>query len=81
MLGTSYVLGKKGARSCTDGDTIVTSQECEVACQTLGKAMGNDLKDSEECYVAGNQKCRQDGRVGTKASLVCKGRGFLHNST
>ena len=70
----------KGATSCPDGDTIVTSQECELACQTLGKAIGNDLKDSEECYVAGNQKCRQDGRVGAKASLVCKGRDFLHKS-
>ena len=70
----------KGAPSCPDGDTIVTRKECEVACQTLGKVMGNDMKDSETCYVAGNQKCRQDGRVGAKASLVCKGSGFLHNS-
>ena len=70
----------KGATSCPDGDTIVTSQECEVACQTLGKAIGNDLKDSEECYVAGNQKCRQDGRVGAKASMVCRGSDFVHKS-
>ena len=70
----------KGATSCSDGDTIVTSQECESACQTLGKAIGNDLKDSEECYVAGNQKCRQDGRVGAKASMVCRGSDFVHKS-
>ena len=74
------MLGMKGELSCPDGDTIVTRQECEAACHTLGKAIGNDLRDSEECYVAGNQKCRQDGRVGAKAFMVCRGSDFIHQS-
>ena len=51
----------------------MTTQECRIACQTLFKEVGNDLRNGKACYVAGNQKCRQDGRFGPKASLVCKG--------
>ena len=72
-VGTSYALGFKGDQSCSDGDKIMTTQECRIACQTLFKEVGNDLRNGKACYVAGNQKCRQDGRFGPKASLVCKG--------
>ena len=55
----------------------MTTQECQIACQTLNNEVGNDLRNGKACYVAGNQKCRQDGRFGSKASLVCKGTVYI----
>ena len=56
----------------------MTTQECRMACQTLNKEVGNDLRDGKPCYVAGNQKCRQDARFGSKASMVCKGTVYIN---
>ena len=47
---------------------------CETACTELGLSAGT-LKDNNACYKAGNGKCRQDGRQGSKVNLVCMSDG------
>ena len=74
----TYVLEKRGEKSCKDGSRISSSLECTEACNTLQKNFGY-LKDGKVCYVAGNGRtCKQDGRHGSKASLICKGNGTIH---
>ena len=68
-----YVLEQKGEKSCKVGSVISSSLECTEACNTLDKNYGY-LKHDRLCYVAGNGRtCKQDGRHGAKASLICKG--------
>ena len=52
----------------------MTTGECETACKWLKKDVGR-LIDGKACYIAGNGKCRQDGRPGRKTSLVCSRGG------
>ena len=63
-----------GAISCNAGFTIRRKPECEIACAQLEMKLGV-LKDGRVCYRAGNGSCRQDGRIGSKASLICKNEG------
>ena len=63
---------KKGERFCREGSTISSSMECRNACNALNKGFGY-LKHRRLCYVAGNGRCKQDGRHGSKASLICQG--------
>ena len=70
----SYAFEKKGEKSCTSGSIIVSKSECQIACAQLQlKIVGG--RDGKSCYKAGNGKCRQDGRDGRKASLICKNEG------
>ena len=65
-----YIVEKKGANSCKQGSTILDTSECEIACDQLSLRIGT-LRDGKPCYIAGNGKCRQDARLGRKASLIC----------
>ena len=52
----------------------MTAQECRVACEMLKKKVGI-VKNGRVCYVAGNGRCRQDGRKGKNTLLVCIANG------
>ena len=71
--GSSYFKGGKGHRNCEDqgGLNILDESECKTACEQLEIKI-EKLKNNKVCYVAGNDKCRQTGRAGSRASMVCK---------
>ena len=73
--GGDYIVEKRGANSCKQGSTILDTSECEIACDKLNLKRGN-LRDGKPCYMAGNGKCRQNARLGHKASLICKIAGY-----
>ena len=56
----------------------MTKQECKDACDTLSILTGA-MRDNKACYLAGNGKCRQDGKYkpgqSTKTSPICKNDG------
>ena len=70
----TYFVGSTGG-SCETGYLIMRKQECKNVCTMLDIPTGT-LKNNHVCYLAGNGKCRQDGRykVGpnTKTSPICK---------
>ena len=68
--GKEYFVAEQGELSCKEGSTVMTTEECKVACKSLEKVVGR-LKGKNLCYIAGNGKCRQDGRQSRKTSLVC----------
>ena len=72
-----FFVGTKGG-SCEMGSMIMSKQECNDACTMLNMPTGT-LKNNRACYLAGNGKCRQDGRykvgAGTKTSPICKNKG------
>ena len=75
ILVTPYLLADKGLTVCPSGYlSITTTSVCETACTELGLSSGS-LKDNNACYKAGNGKCRQDGRQGSKVNLVCRNEG------
>ena len=76
VLGASYFIEKRGETSCSKGSKIMTVQACKLACVALGKVAAR-LKPDKECYIAGNGKCRQDGKRGPKTSLVCVSEGNI----
>ena len=69
-----YRDGDKGEDSCMLGSTISNRGDCETACESFPKEIGGTLKDGNRCYQAGNGKCRQDGREGSGASLICESK-------
>ena len=69
----SYHIEDKGKRSCSLGSTIMDTAECRDACTELDINPVANLKKGRPCYKAGNGKCRQDGRHGSGAHLVCTG--------
>ena len=66
-----YVLTEKGIPSCSSGSEITEKSLCTEACSELGIVPVSNLRDGKQCYKAGNGKCRQDGREGKGARLVC----------
>ena len=66
-----YVLTDKGAPSCSSGSAITETNMCTEACSELGIVPISNLRDGNQCYKAGNGKCRQDGNEGKGARLVC----------
>ena len=72
-----YFIGNKGG-SCEEGGLIMNKQECKYACDTLSMVTGA-MRDNKACYLAGNGKCRQDGKYkpgqSTKTSPICKNDG------
>ena len=54
----------------------MSEDECKTACNELGIVL-EKLKDNRLCYLAGNNKCRQTGKPGSKSSRVCKKIGRL----
>ena len=71
-----YFIGNKRG-SCENGTLILTKQDCKHACDMLGIATGamRNMRDNKICYLAGNGKCRQDGRQRTKTSPICRKNG------
>ena len=81
ILGLPYTIEAQGESSCQKGTVIMTASQCKTACNQLEKEVGL-LRTGKVCYIAGNGKCRQDGRKGSKTSLVCYTGGkmdTLHN--
>ena len=70
----AYFLGEKGERLCQVGDLIDSKDECRIACGVLEMPIGR-LKERRPCYRAGNGKCKQDGRHGSSATMICKNKG------
>ena len=68
-----YSIEDKGEDSCMWGSTISKRDDCETACNSFPLDTGT-LKDGYRCYQAGNGKCRQDGREGSGASLICESK-------
>ena len=71
-----YFIGNKGG-SCEDGTLILTKQDCKNACDMLDISTGTmrNMRNNKTCYLAGNGKCRQDGRQDTKNSPICRKNG------
>ena len=69
-----YRVGDKGEDFCMLGSTISNRGDCETACESSDLEIGGTLKDGNRCYQAGNGKCRQDGREGSGASLICESK-------
>ena len=55
---------------------IRNRDECKTACDELGIPV-DKLVDGRICFVAGNNKCRQQNAAGAKTSRVCKVKGIL----
>ena len=77
ILETQYFVGDGDNRACQGGYKIMTSQYCRTACNELERKIGNikNMKDGNECYIAGNGKCRQNGRRGKDTLLLCMKKG------
>ena len=73
-----YFKGAKGNRNCEeqDGLNIMIRDECKSACEDLGVKI-EKLKDNTPCFIAGNNKCRQGTRAGSKASMICRKKGRI----
>ena len=59
---------------CQVGDLIDSRNECRIACGVLDMPIVR-LKERRPCYRAGNGKCKQDGRHGSSATMICKNKG------
>ena len=68
-----YYIEDKGENTCSGGSMIMDEIECEAACAELNinPVVSNKSKKKKPCYKAAKGKCRQDGRHGPRASLVC----------
>ena len=66
-----FYMEDKGESSCSRGSKIMAKMECQAACAALDINSIGKLKNDKPCYKAANGKCRQDGRHGLQASLVC----------
>ena len=66
----NYRIEKKGLGDCVSGSKILGTAQCEAACLELEIPIAT-LKDGNACYKAGNGKCRQDGKHGAGAFLIC----------
>ena len=71
LVFDNYRIEKKGLSKCVSGSRILGTAQCEAACLELEIAPIATLKDGNECYKAGNGKCRQDGKNGAGAFLIC----------
>ena len=69
-----YFIEDIGQTSCQNGTKIINAEGCKTACIELERNIGK-MKTGNECYIAGNGRCRQAGRRGKKSSLVCVTRG------
>ena len=77
ILETQYFVDDGQNRACQGGYKIMTSHACRTACNELDRRIGNikNMKDGNECYIAGNGKCRQNGNRGKNTLLVCMKKG------
>ena len=56
----------------------MNKDECKTACDELKLPKGV-MMNNNPCYKSGKARCRQDGRHGSKASLICKIGGNQFN--
>ena len=70
-MKTTFAIEIKGATNCSSGSMITDETVCNDACSELGVGPVSSLKDGYPCYKAGNGKCRQDGKQGKGAALIC----------
>ena len=83
LLVTTSVEGyvfELGAKSCKYGAEVMNKDECKMACDEL-KLVKGVLMNNSPCYKSGKARCRQDGRHGSKASLICKIGGKRFNQS
>ena len=73
-----YFKGAKGNRNCEEqnGLNVMIRAECKTVCEELGIKI-EKLKDNRPCFIAGNNKCRQGTRAGSKASMICRKKGRI----
>ena len=67
----TFAIEIKGVPNCASGSMITDKMMCNDACSKLGVGPVSSLKDGHPCYKAGNGKCRQDGKQGKGAALIC----------
>ena len=67
----TFAIEIKGATNCASGSMITDKTVCNDACAELGVGPVTSLKYGHPCYKAGNGKCRQDGKQGKEAALIC----------
>ena len=72
MAPKIYSIAAKGESCLSGSTTILNAVDCETACKDQGIDSFGKLKDGNPCYLAGNGKCRQDGKDGSGASLICE---------
>ena len=72
--GTTYFLDKR----CSRGSKITETSKCEDACNKLGIPLsGNPFKNGRPCYQGGRGVCNQNGKWGSKSTMVCVSSGNL----
>ena len=72
--GTTYYLDKR----CSGGSKITDTTKCMEACNKLGISLsGNPFRNGRPCYQGGRGVCNQNGRWGSKSTMVCVGYGNL----
>ena len=69
--------------SCSSqgGVSIMTKDECQAACEQLGRDFNpTQLVNDKICYMSSTKKCRQTGRTGPMSSLICRKKGYYRNT-
>ena len=65
--------------SCSSqgGVSIMTKDECQAACEQLGRDFNpTQLINDKICYMSSTKKCRQTGTPMNMSSLVCRKKGY-----
>ena len=72
--GTTYYLDKR----CSGGSKITDTTKCMEACNKLGISLsGNPFRNGRPCYQGGRGVCNQNGKWGSKSTMVCVRSGNL----
>ena len=69
--------------SCSSqgGVSIMTKDECQAACEQLGRDFNpTQLVNDKICYMSSTKKCRQTGSPGPMSSLICRKKGYYRNT-
>ena len=66
----TFVFGAKGSAICSQGNQITDETTCIEACRTMNLPLG-EILGNHECYKDEQGKCYQNGRQGTRSSLLC----------
>ena len=78
-----YFDGETGNMSCSSqgGVSIMTKDECQAACEQLGRDFNpTQLVNDKICYMSSTKKCRQTGSPGPMSSLICRKKGYYRNT-
>ena len=69
--------------SCSSqgGVSIMTKDECQAACEQLGRDFNpTQLVNDKICYMSSTKKCRQTGSPERMSSLICRKKGYYRNT-